>query len=314
MLAGSYTANLTITGKTLWLDGTGATLTAGSSANALEITNGAHVKITGLSIVNLNLDGATGTAIRCETLSSSDVTPILDLDGISIDAAGVALFLLPCTVNAVRSHFHVRSSGYLTVAASAGNNNGTSAVSIDRCVIDGGGGVQALQYCTVSVTNSLIENMTGPEGALLGKEFYVGVGSHHPPGTLFASFVTLVDAPVICNNGIPSCLGGATSTSVNGVCIDNSIIAAAAGDSVTGTGCVANYSLAFPQSVALTGAHNLTSGDPRFLDPANNKYSLSASSPAIDAADPAATDAIDLVGTSRPQGLRDDLGAYEYKP
>jgi hypothetical protein len=75
-----------------------------------------------------------------------------------------------------------------------------------------------------------------------------------------------------------------------------------------------NYSLAFPQAAVLTGAHNLTSGDPRFLDPANNNFSLSASSPAIDAADPAATDTIDIVGTSRPQGPRDDLGAYEYKP
>lgn len=314
MLPGSYTANLTIAGKTLWLDGAGATLTAGSSANALEINNGAHVRITGLNIVNLNLDGATGTAIRCETLSSNDVTPILDLDGVSIDASGVGLFLLPCTVNAVRSHFHARSTAsFANISASGGSNNGASVVNLDRCVIDGGDGVLALQRSTVSVSNSLIENMTGPDGALLGKEFYVGFGNHSPPGTLFASFVTLVNAPMLCTNGTPSCVGGPMITSAYGACIDNSIITATSGNAVTGTGCVLNYSLAFPQSGALMGARNLIGVDPRFVDSANN-FALSASSPAIDAADPAANDPLDLVGTIRPQGPRDDLGAYEYKP
>jgi hypothetical protein len=313
MLPGNYTTNVTITGKTLWLDGAGATLTAGSSANAMEINNGAHVRITGLDIVNLNVDQITGNAIRCETLSSSDVTPILDLDGVSVDASFVAMLLEPCTVNATRSHFHDRSTGNANIAAIVGANAVGSSVSLDRCVIDGGDGVQALQGSTVSVSNSLVENMTGPDGALIGRELYFGVGSHNPPGTLFASFVTLVNAPLLCGNGTPSCIGGPTSTNVYGACIDNSIITAATGNAVTGTACVLNYSLAFPQSAALTGAHNLTSGDPRFVDPASN-FSLSAASPAIDAADPAATDMVDLVGTPRPQGIRDDLGAYEYKP
>jgi len=308
MLPGDYTTNVTITGKTLWLDGAGATLTAGSTTNAMEINNGAHVRVTGLDIVNQNTGGSNGTAIRCEAIASTDVTPVLDLDGVSVDTSQFGLFLVQCTVSATRSHFHVRSTGTASVYAA-----GPTSVSIDRCVFDGGDGVQAIQNSTVSVSNSLVENMTGPHGALLGYEFYIGVGNHSAPGTLFASFVTLVNAPLICSDGIPSCLGGPTLTSAWGACIDNSIITATAGNAVTGTGCVLNYSLAFPQSAALTGAHNLTSGDPRFVDPASN-FSLSAASPAIDTADPAATVMVDLVGTPRPQGVRDDLGAYEYKP
>jgi hypothetical protein len=43
-------------------------------------------------------------------------------------------------------------------------------------------------------------------------------------------------------------------------------------------------------------------------------YQLKISSPAVDAADPTAVDTIDLAGTPRPQGARNDIGAYEYKP
>ena len=315
MLPGSYATNLTITGKALWLDGTGATLTGGSSTNALEINNGAHVRITGLNIVSLNLGGADGAAIRCETLSSTDVTPVLDLDGVSIDSSEFGFFVVPCTINATRSHFHVRSTGLANVYAALGNNHDPSRINIDRCVIDGGDGVQALQGATITVTNSLVENMTGPHGAMLGTEFYIGVGSPSPAGILFASFDTLVNAPLKCQNGTPSCVGGPMTNplSIDGICIDNSIITATSGNAVTGTGCVVNHSLAFPQSAAMTGANNLSGVDPRFVDASNN-FALSASSPAIDAADPAASDPIDLVGTTRPQGPRDDLGAYEYKP
>jgi hypothetical protein len=49
-----------------------------------------------------------------------------------------------------------------------------------------------------------------------------------------------------------------------------------------------------------------------FVDPSNDDFHLMLGSPAIDAADPAATDAIDFDGTARPQGVGRDIGAYEY--
>jgi hypothetical protein len=308
MLPGNYTTNVTITGKALWLDGNNATLTASTTGNGIEVNDGAHVKVTGLDVVDLNTDVTNENAIRCEVIASGAATPVLELDGISIDAAKVSLFAAPCTVNATGSTFHVRATGLASVAAFAGGADGTSAITIDRCVLDGGNGVLSYSSSTISVTNSLIENMTGSNGGLLGSSFFTDPQA--PPGILIASFVTLVNAPLICGNGVPVCLGGSAA----GVCIDDSIITAAAGNAVTGTACAVNYSIAFPQSAALTGGHDQQNVDPRFLDAANDKFELSASSPAIDAADPAATDTIDLLGTARPQGLRDDLGAYEYKP
>jgi hypothetical protein len=54
--------------------------------------------------------------------------------------------------------------------------------------------------------------------------------------------------------------------------------------------------------------------DPKLAGPASNDYHLQLNSPAIDAADPAATPTPDFDGTSRPQGARSDMGAFEFKP
>jgi hypothetical protein len=51
--------------------------------------------------------------------------------------------------------------------------------------------------------------------------------------------------------------------------------------------------------------------DPKLVAPATGDYHLKADSPAIDAADPSATDAFDYEGTARPIGPHLDLGAFE---
>jgi hypothetical protein len=83
---------------------------------------------------------------------------------------------------------------------------------------------------------------------------------------------------------------------------------------VTGTQCSHSYDLIKPQSATPTGANNILNQDPRFVDGANGDFHLVAGSPAIDAADPAATNAVDYDGTARPQGTGRDIGAFEYKP
>jgi len=67
-----------------------------------------------------------------------------------------------------------------------------------------------------------------------------------------------------------------------------------------------------PQAAALNGSSNLVNVDPLFVG--GGSFALKSSSPAVDAADPNAVDNVDLVGTLRPQGPRNDIGAYEYKP
>jgi hypothetical protein len=54
------------------------------------------------------------------------------------------------------------------------------------------------------------------------------------------------------------------------------------------------------------------SADPLFVDPAQGNYQLRIGSPAIDSA--TSSNAVDIVGTPRPQGLGYDMGAYEMYP
>lgn len=300
MLPGMYTANVVVSGTTVWIDGVGSTLAVGASASGIEIVDGAHVRITGLNVLNLQQDV---DAIACKTVSST-ATPSVDLDGVSIDSAGRALAALPCTVSATRSTFHVRNTDIAAIYAFPGSN-GTTVANIDRCVFDGGVAVLGYGSSTVSVSNSLLMNMLSADGAMRGTALL-----STPPGRVFGSFLTLVNARLACGDGQPACRGGTAA----GVCIENSIISGPGPDSVSGTACAVDYSLAFPQTAPLTGSHDKANVDPQFADASNGNYALRATSPAIDAANPSATATTDLVGTTRPQGAHDDMGAYEYKP
>jgi hypothetical protein len=79
--------------------------------------------------------------------------------------------------------------------------------------------------------------------------------------------------------------------------------------------CVANYTIVLPQSTALSGANNQLGVNPLLRSVASGDYHLTASSPAIQAADPLATDPDDFDGVSRPaQGTRRSIGAFEFIP
>jgi hypothetical protein len=80
---------------------------------------------------------------------------------------------------------------------------------------------------------------------------------------------------------------------------------------VEGTNCTWNDS-DIGQPLA-TGTGNLDV-DPVFVGSAENNFHLQSVSPARNAADPAATLAVDFDGDARPQEGRSDLGADEVKP
>ena len=63
-------------------------------------------------------------------------------------------------------------------------------------------------------------------------------------------------------------------------------------------------------SLAVSG--NIQNTNPLLTDPVNNDYTLTASSPAKDAALATYAPSLDLLGVSRPQGSAYDIGAYEY--
>jgi hypothetical protein len=64
----------------------------------------------------------------------------------------------------------------------------------------------------------------------------------------------------------------------------------------------------------LSSDHLILGMDPLFQSVATADYHLLPGSPAIDAADPAATLTTDFDGTARPQGAHSDMGAFERKP
>jgi hypothetical protein len=57
--------------------------------------------------------------------------------------------------------------------------------------------------------------------------------------------------------------------------------------------------------------HNLTSGDPKFVNPAGGDFHLQVGSPAIDTGSSLNAPVTDFDGNSRPQGAGYDIGAYE---
>jgi hypothetical protein len=77
--------------------------------------------------------------------------------------------------------------------------------------------------------------------------------------------------------------------------------------------CAYQNNLVMPEADIGDATH--VTGDPHFVDMSHDNFHLSAGSPAIDAADPTLpSNGHDFDGTLRPQGLRADIGAFEYVP
>jgi hypothetical protein len=94
----------------------------------------------------------------------------------------------------------------------------------------------------------------------------------------------------------------------------NTLSGAPANTIQIGTSCITNYSVVFPQASALQGSNNKIGINPALKDPANGDYHLQPGSPAVDAANPGNAGTPDFDGTTRPQGTRSDIGAFELKP
>jgi hypothetical protein len=303
MLAGTYTASLSVA-KNVVVHGYGATLNSAAGAPTFQVDYGGHLRLLGLSIVNINTPLPNGIAINCYPNNTPGTKPIVELDDVAIDATDQALMAYPCTATITRSRLKTRTSARQIVYALP-----TSSVTIDRSVLDGGDGVQAEGSASVvRITNTVIRNQTGPDGAFAGTNLF-GQGA----GSVFVSFSTAINSTVKCGSGTPRCAGG-TGT---GACIDNSIIyngsSGAPTDTVQGSSCTASFSIIFPQSTPLAGGNNQLGVNPMFKDFPGADYHLSLASTAVDAADPAATNMVDLDGVQRPQGPRSDIGAFEYK-
>jgi len=282
LASGTYTAAVVLKGPSMTLHGFGATINASSATPLFDVSGDSKLNIVGVSLNN-----AAQAVLGCR-----------DTNSVNVDRAAITGFnaVTGCALTMTRSTVHGTNSAQVLMILSG-------ATSIQRTLIDGGGGVTtATATDTAHFTNSVFAN--------LGNSTNGGFG-----GNLTISYSTIVNTRVVCPGAVdPICIGG-TATNP---CINNSVVlntlAGAPTDTITGS-CAVTYSAVFPQATALgSGTNDKIGSDPMLKDPANGDNHLTVASPAVDAADFQATNPIDFDGTSRPQGNRNDMGAFEFKP
>jgi hypothetical protein len=275
----------------LHLVGRGAILdrTALDFGTVLSIASGARVSLDYVTVTGG--DGPSGNGIDCASAA-------LTLREVAIQSnAGSGIAAVMCQL--VVSHAQVLNNQGFGIAAAQ------SDVVVVRSLVAGNAfvGISLFAQPTYDVENNIIVKNGGPNGQ--GGVSINGVGGL---GRRVFAFNTVSQ-----NSGPFGEVSGVRCDPSFGVALamtSNVVVNNAGPAEVVGSACVWTHSDIFPFPVPGTG--NLTS-DPLFVDPAHNNFHLQLASPVRDAADPAATLAIDIDGDARPQGGGRDMGADEIK-
>lgn len=235
------------------------------------------------------------SAINC--VSTTAAIPELKLDSVSF-LQGKGIVARPCTVVATRTSFSVdppMGGTALFVSLPAMPATGTSKVIFDRVSIRNMGLSVSGTGDVLNMVNSVVDGSEASFGAAMTFEMSAG-------GTFL--FSTFVNAPMSCGSSASITVSNSImfGTMANDVLYEISAV------------CPVHYTLMNPQAAVYTGwDHVLRNVDPLLTSLPNHDFHLPATSPAVDAADPAAVLSTDIEGTARPQGTRLDLGAFEYK-
>lgn len=282
MTPGVYTTGGTLSAKAATIVADDATLRVVDVDDELKVRDGASVTIR-----HLKLRTSAGnylTPINC--LQSS-------VDAFNLDAIGAGIQADDCASVKVSSSRFVESG----IAFSAGLVQ-DATLTVDRSQFFGKGIYLTGGPFVTDITNSLIVAAAG-EIAIWTRRLFNG----RPNVKSRIAFNTVIGGRVLCDDPEDGW----------GRYFEANIFMNQEMPLQTSSYCNYNYNLVVPDQGALGGAGNI-SGDPRFVDPANDNYRLQLGSPAIDAADPTAVDDHDLDNAPRPQGGRADIGAYEFKP
>lgn len=264
--------------------------------SGLSVSGGVTVKIRDLELAyNFNVS----------TAAVNGPMPTVELENVSI-VDGWAMNVQTAVVTARNLKIHPAGSDPCIYVSGeeAGYGGATanrrSTVTIDRSEFD------ASSYCislninsSAQITNSVFRNSMPTT--------YQARALHvNNPAPSSISFSTLHNVQL-------ACAASGTLTVRNSIVLNERSDAGT--DVVLGpAACDIHYSILKPQATAVNGSNNKLNLDPRFVNGANGDYHLIVGSPAIDAADPNATEPVDFEGTVRPQGTRRDIGAFEYTP
>lgn len=229
-----------------------------------------------------------------EGLASVDLSRVVVGPGASVGGIACTMSIHESRVlSALTQIPAIHADGLMAGVNGATINRGSVLTVMQSEVV--GSQVRVEKYSSLRMTNSVLREQGGLPAILLGENVLASE----------IAFTTIVDGTVVCGDGAPV-LEGKNNIIVN-------TRADAPTNTVMGAACTHNYSLINPQAASPVGANNLLNLDPLFTNKVVGELQLLPQSPAIDAADPTATEPFDLVGTQRPQGPRHDVGAFEYK-
>lgn len=291
---GVFSGNLVVANKTIDLHGAGATITA-TSGETITVNDAASLTVRGATVAN---SGATGTSIDCKSLNNVDVPRLTLLDA-RVESNGRGVRLWHCSATIRRTSLHAVNDAPIFGIAQ-------SVADVEQSSIRGNGA--ANESLVLSADNSFLRFTN----SILGSPNATGAATVlSAGGCILLAYSTVINAtgqsiqPAVCS--IPP--------TANGLCIENSIfanfVAGAPADTVTGTGAIAGYAITYPQTAPMVGPGNKNT-NPMLTNAAAGDLHLKLGSPAIDAADPNSTQAVDYEGKQRPQGAGRDMGAFEY--
>jgi hypothetical protein len=284
MTPGTYTVGGTLRGNAATVVGADATLSVLDASAELSVAGQGALAVRHLKV---NVGSASLEGLSCVEMSS------LVLSDVAI--AGARISGDSC------QNLTITSSTFTDSGVSFGDGGIANAgVIVDKCrFIRGGLGIGGGGFFA-RVTNSLF---TAPQNNPVLLSLLSVINTLPTTDTIIA-FNTFVGGTINCNDpAMPS----RTRSFANNIFVDLDA------PLPKSNACRYDYNDVLPPDFTLGGFGNINA-DPKFVDGAAGDYHLQLGSPALDAADPTATNDHDLDGNPRPQNGRADMGAFERAP